>query len=208
MNSDRIDYTHGSLDVEDLLPDPFEMLDAWIAAAFEAGCVEPSAFCLSTVSPECRPSSRIVLMRGRDSDGVWFFTNRESQKGSEIRGNPAVCATFFWPALQRQVRLTGHAERLPDDASDAYFASRPRSSQIGAHASPQSRVIASRLVLEEEAARFEALYPDSVPRPEHWGGYRLVVDSFEFWQGRASRLHDRFRFLKAGEDWVVERLAP
>ena len=180
-------------------------------AAVAAGVLEPEAMTLSTATPDGRPSARIVLLRGFDARGFCFFTNYESHKGRELADNPHAAITFHWAELERQVRIEGRVERTTAAESDAYFHSRPSASRIGAWSSPQSRVIASRAELETLVARYAAEHPDesAIPRPPHWGGFRLVPERIEFWQGRPSRLHDRLRFRRdASGPWITERLAP
>jgi pyridoxamine 5'-phosphate oxidase len=209
----RSDYDRGSLTEADLRADPIAQLMAWLDEASDAGVVEHTAMSVSTVDGDGRPSSRVVLLRGIVDDGLVFFTDYDSAKARDLATQPACAALFAWLELQRQVRVTGRAERLDETASDEYFASRPRGSQIGAWASPQSRVIAGRAELEARVAEVEARFDGvEVPRPPDWGGYRIIGDAFEFWQGRSSRLHDRLRYRHDGGDetggWVVERLAP
>ena len=170
---------------------------------------EPTAMTLATCTPEGRPSTRVVLLKECDARGLVFYTNYESRKGQELATNPQAALQFHWVALERVVRIEGRVERVSAADSDAYFRTRPLDSRIGAWASPQSRVIASRVVLVTEAARIGASYMLDPPRPPHWGGYRLVPDTFEFWQGRKSRLHDRLRYtLGPDGGWLRERLAP
>jgi pyridoxamine 5'-phosphate oxidase len=205
----RSDYTYGTLSEQDADPNPFRQLERWLAEAIETHLYEPHGMTLSTVGANGRPSSRVVLLRGLDDSGLVFFSNYHSRKGRELEANPWACLNFWWPPLERQVRIEGQVEQVEPQLSDEYFASRPYDSQIGAAASPQSEVIASREVLEQRIAELKARYPETVPRPAHWGGYRLKPDTFEFWQGRPSRLHDRLVYrLQPGGEWKIERLAP
>jgi pyridoxamine 5'-phosphate oxidase len=206
MLGQRKDYSHGKLDLGGLLSDPLAMLEQWLIDAGEAGSEEPSAMCLSTVSLSGQPSGRMVLLRGIDH-GLIFYTNYGSRKGKELEGNAACSATFWWPVMQRQVRVEGRVEKVDSALSDAYFESRPRDSQLASSVSPQSEVIPSKEQLIQEIARLEA---DGSPvrRPGHWGGYRILPSQFEFWQGGLARLHDRFRFMLSEDGWVIERLAP
>ena len=207
----RKEYERGELDEATVERDPFRQFAAWYDDAVAAGVPEPEAMTLSTATPDGRPSARIVLLRGFDARGFCFFPNYASHKGRELEANPHAALTFHWAALERQVRIEGRVERTTAAESDAYFASRPSTSRIGAWSSPQSAVIADRAALETLFARFRAEHPDdaAIPRPEHWGGYRLVPERIEFWQGRPSRLHDRLRFRRGEDDaWLLERLAP
>lgn len=197
------------LDIPDLDPDPLKQLDKWLADAREAGMIDPTAMALGTATPDGRPSVRIVLFKGFQHGGLSFYTHLLSRKGLELEMNPFVAATFWWDRLERQVRIEGRVERLPQEKSRAYFRSRLRESQLAAMTSRQSRVVASREELdrrwEENAQR---LAGQDVPYPEFWGGYRLVPDHIEFWQGRLGRLHDRLRYSRHPDGWRVERLEP
>ena len=191
-------------------PDPIRQFASWFAEATTEGVPEPNAMTLATCTADGRPSARIVLLRGIDDRGFAFFTNYESRKARELDANSWAALVFFWHDLERQVRVEGRVERISDQESDEYFHSRPASSRIGAWASPQSQVIASREELEERCGDAENRFADgAIPRPANWGGYRLVPDAIEFWQGRPSRLHDRLRYTRRPRgDWLIERLAP
>ena len=212
----REEYTLGGLAEGDLDPDPVVMLQRWLDEAIRSGLYDPTAMVVSTVAATGRPSSRMVLLKGLSSDGLVFFTNYSSRKGAELAGQDACSVVFPWHPLQRQVRVEGVASRLTDEENDGYFAGRPRESQLGAWASPQSKVVASREQLDARYAEAVTRFGDGpVARPAYWGGYRIVPDTFEFWQGRQGRLHDRFRYRwsptsasTGGRSWQVERLAP
>ncbi len=207
----RAEYTRAALDVGDVLASPFDQFARWFEEAAGAGVHEPSAMTLATVGADGRPAARIVLLKGVDPSGFVFYTNYTSRKGRELAERPAAALLFFWPELERQVRIEGVVARVGAGESDAYFATRPRLAQIGAWASPQSQVIADRAWLDASFARVGARHPapdEQVPRPPHWGGYRLSPDVLEFWQGRASRLHDRIAYCREGEGWRIVRLAP
>jgi pyridoxamine 5'-phosphate oxidase len=205
----RREYQSRSFDETDVKKDPFTQFGLWFNEALKADVNEPNAMCLSTTTVDGRPSARIVLLKGFDEKGLTFFTNYDSHKGRLLDSNPYVALTFFWPELERQVRIEGKSEKISAEDSDKYFSSRPVSSQWGAHASPQSRQVESRKVLEEKYNEISKKYQTGkVPRPANWGGYLVRPDMFEFWQGRSSRLHDRFKFTPQGTSWVSGRLAP
>jgi pyridoxamine 5'-phosphate oxidase len=204
----RKNYSLGSLDIADVDPNPFRQFDKWFKQALDAQLPEPNTMTLATVDPRGRPSARIVLIKGVDERGFVFFTNYESRKGRELADNPHASLLFYWIELERQVRIEGTVVKTSDAESDTYFASRPVGSRIGAWASEQSKAIESRAVLEAREREFSAQYGDNPPRPPHWGGYRLIPDAIEFWQGRPSRLHDRMFYTRSGTDWTIARLSP
>ena len=207
----RKSYERDALDEHGIARDPFRQFTTWYDEAVAAGLPEPEAMTLSTATLEGRPSARIVLLRGYDERGFCFFSNYASQKGRELASNPHAAVTFHWVELERQVRIVGRVEKLSASESDAYFQSRPSQSRIGAWSSPQSEVIASRDTLEQLVKEYQEKYSDesAIPRPEHWGGYRVIPERIEFWQGRPSRLHDRLRFSRIEQEaWTLERLAP
>lgn len=204
----RKDYKLAALSESDVAPSPFTQFDKWLNEAISANVPEPNAMTLATVGEDKRPSTRIVLIKGFDARGPVWFTNYESRKGRELAANNSAALQFHWVELERVVRIEGHVEKVSEAESDAYFDGRPLDSRIGAWASPQSQVIASRATLVARAAEYAAKFMLKPPRPPHWGGYRLQPDRFEFWQGRSSRLHDRIMYrLDAGE-WKIARLAP
>ena len=188
--------------------DPLQQFDQWLREAIASEVPEPNAMTVATVGPDLRPSTRVVLIKGFDSRGIVWYTNYESQKGLELAGNPYAALQFHWVELERVVRIEGLVEKVSAEDSDAYYATRPLDSRIGAWASPQSQVIADRAVLVAAAAKYGAKFLLHPPRPPHWGGYRLKPDSWQFWQGRKSRLHDRLRYRLEKGTWVRERLAP
>jgi pyridoxamine 5'-phosphate oxidase len=205
----RRDYDAGALDLGELGSDPVAAFERWLAAMVEAGVPDANAMVLATAGADGAPSARTVLLRGVDARGFVFYTNRRSRKGTELSANPRAALVFVWLAVRRQVVVTGGVEQVSDEESDAYFASRPRGSQLAAWASPQSSPVPSRAAVDAAVAEVAARFTGrDVPRPPFWGGYRVVPDAVEFWQGRADRLHDRFRFARDGERWAVERLGP
>ena len=189
--------------------DPLQQFDQWLNEAIKGEIPEPNAMTLATVGSDLRPSTRVVLIKGYDERGIVWYTNYNSQKGRELAGNPYAALQFHWVEMERVVRIEGTVEKVSDEESDEYFKSRPLDSRIGAWASPQSEVIDSRTVLVTNAAKYGAQFLLNPPRPPHWGGYRLKPDTWQFWQGRKSRLHDRLRYtLQADGNWLRERLAP
>lgn len=206
----REEYETNGLSEHELAGDPIAQFQLWFDQAAEAGLPQPNAMSLATASADGRPSVRMILLKGIDAHGFTWYTNYESRKAEELDANPWGALLFFWEAFHRQVRVEGRVERIPAEESDEYFASRPFGSQIGALASPQGQVIAGRAALDARVEQLAAEYAGrSVPRPAHWGGYRLRPISFEFWQGRVNRLHDRLRYRQDDTGgWLVERLAP
>jgi pyridoxamine 5'-phosphate oxidase len=205
----RREYASRALTEDQAHPDPIQQFAAWFAEAQQSQLLDVNAMTLATATASGEPSARTVLLKGFDDSGFVFYTNYESAKGVELGANPRACLLFFWAELERQVRITGAVTTTSADESDTYFQSRPFESRVGAAASPQSRPVADRLELETRYAELLAKYAaDSVPRPAHWGGYRVRPDRIEFWQGRKSRLHDRLLYVRDGNTWSRSRLAP
>jgi pyridoxamine 5'-phosphate oxidase len=205
----RKSYERAELDESASSPDPLMQFERWLDEAIQGELPEPNAMTLATVGPEGRPSTRVVLIKGLDARGLVWYTNYDSRKGRELAERPYAALQFHWVELERVVRIEGRVEKTTDEESDRYFKSRPLDSRLGAWASPQSQVISSRGVLVANAAKAAAQHGLNPARPPHWGGYRLVPDRWEFWQGRRSRLHDRLRYTpEAGGGWLRERLAP
>ncbi|MFM7342553.1 MAG: pyridoxamine 5'-phosphate oxidase [Betaproteobacteria bacterium] len=204
----RKSYERAELDENASHSDPLAQFGQWLEEAIAASLPEPNAMTLATVDAKLRPSTRVVLIKGLDKRGIVWYTNYDSRKGQDLAGNPYAALQFHWVELERVVRIEGQVEKVAPEESDAYYASRPLDSRLGAWASPQSQVISGRSVLVASAAKYGAQFALNPPRPPHWGGYRLLPDRWEFWQGRKSRLHDRLRYRLEGSSWVRERLAP
>jgi pyridoxamine 5'-phosphate oxidase len=205
----RLNYTLQALDEAEVAPNPIEQFQIWFDQAMAAQLPEPNAMTLATATTAGIPSARIVLLKGLDDHGFVFYSNFESRKGEELRQNPSAALVFLWTTLERQVRIEGRVEPVSDEEADAYFHSRPLTSRLGAWTSDQSRVIPDRAVLEQRFADLQVMYQDQpVPRPPHWGGFRVIPNQIEFWQGRPSRLHDRLRYRRDNEAWKLDRLAP
>lgn len=204
----RKSYERAELNEHASHADPMLQFDQWLNEAIKGEIPEPNAMTVATVGSNLRPSTRVVLIKGYDERGIVWYTNYDSRKGRELAGNPFAALQFHWVELERVVRIEGRVERVSAEESDAYFHSRPLDSRIGAWASPQSQVIPGRTLLVTNAAKYGAQFLLNPPRPPHWGGFRLVPDCWEFWQGRKSRLHDRLRYTQQADGWLRERLAP
>jgi pyridoxamine 5'-phosphate oxidase len=204
----RKNYQQAELLESNAAPHPLQQFTTWLNQALEAEIPEPNAMTLATVSSTLRPSTRVVLIKGYDEQGIVWFTNYDSRKGRELAGNPFAALQFHWVELERVVRIEGRVEKISGPESDTYYHSRPLGSRIGAWASPQSQTISSREWLQDELKNYADKFQQEPPRPPHWGGYRLVPDSWEFWQGGGARLHDRLKYTKQQDNWLMERLAP
>lgn len=204
----RKSYMMGSLSEEDVTPNPIDQFKIWFDQAQHAELPEPNAMTVASVDENGKPSSRVVLIKDVSPQGFVFFTNYNSRKGLALQANPHAALLFFWPELERQIRIEGSIEKVSDQESDEYFHSRPLDSRIGAWASPQSQVISGRSVLVAKAAEYALKFALNPPRPPHWGGFRVKPEVLEFWQGRPSRLHDRIRYTLHQNQWKIERLAP
>lgn len=206
----REDYRAKTLEIKDIHANPFSQFKEWFQEALDSSIKEANAMTIATVDAEGKPSARIVLLKGFDENGLIFYTNYESKKGQDLAANPNIAAVFLWKDLERQIRIEGIAKKITKAASLKYFQSRPKGSQIGAWASPQSQVIPDRSILENNVKTLKEQYKnvDNLPIPNHWGGYIIQPTMIEFWQGRSSRLHDRICYKKEGKNWAIERLAP
>ncbi|WP_036487885.1 pyridoxamine 5'-phosphate oxidase [Myxosarcina sp. GI1] len=207
----RQNYTLAGLELTDVSSDPIQQFNVWLQQAIKAEILEPNAMTLATASPDGKPTARIVLLKGVSDRGFVFYTNYQSLKGKQLNANPFAALVFLWDKLERQVRIEGKVDKLTAGESDEYFHSRPRASQLGALASDQSQIIANRQILEQDLKTLEAKYADTetIPRPAHWGGYQVIPERIEFWQGRPNRLHDRLLYsLLDDGTWQIERLSP
>jgi pyridoxamine 5'-phosphate oxidase len=205
----RREYARARLDEASVGPDPVAEFGRWFDEALKAQVLEANAMTLATASEAGAPSARTVLLKGFDERGFVFFTDYRSRKGAELKHNPRAALVFYWPELERQVRITGRTETVPREESEAYFSTRPRGSRISAWVSHQSQVIRNRKVLEDQVPEVERKYPgEKIPLPPYWGGFRVMPDEIEFWQGRESRLHDRIRYVRSENGWRIERLSP
>lgn len=204
----RKQYSKSSLSVSSVNKDPFKQFDKWMLEMLRSGFYEPNAMTIATADKNGKPSARVVLLKGIDSDGFLFFTNYKSKKGKDIEQNPYGSLLFYWDKLERQVRIDGKLEKVSKEESEVYFNTRPYKSRLGAWASKQSTVIESRSVIVKEFLKYMVKFRNHVPLPDYWGGYRLVPESFEFWQGRPNRLHDRICYNKLKKGWKIERLSP
>jgi pyridoxamine 5'-phosphate oxidase len=208
LNESRKEYTKYEFDRGMAVSNPFDQFGDWFDFAKKNAVFEPNAMHVATIGPDNTPHNRVVLLKSYDVNGFVFFTNYNSQKGQDIAGNPSVCLTFFWPNIERQVRIDGVAKKVDGSVSDAYFKTRPRASQLSAWASDQSQPINSREALEARLTHFQNKYSDAVPRPDHWGGYAVCPHRFEFWQGRENRYHDRICYWLDNHTWQMNRICP
>lgn len=204
----RRQYSKSTLSTSSASKDPFKQFDKWFSEVLNSGFLEPNAMTLATADKNGKPSARIVLLKGVDEKGFIFYTNYKSKKGNDLENNPFASLLFYWDKLERQIRIEGRTEKVTKEESDAYFQTRPYKSRIGAWASKQSTVIESRNVIVKEFLKYMVKYRNHVPLPDVWGGYRLIPESFEFWQGRPNRLHDRIKYTLTKKGWKAERLAP
>ncbi len=206
----RTEYAQASLDINSVNTDPFLQFEKWLTEAINAGVKEANAMCLASINADGRPSQRIVLLKGVEDNKFLFYTNYQSKKGTQLDANPVCALNFFWPDLERQIRIEGIVSRISVEKSTAYFQSRPRGSQLGAWVSPQSTAIKDRQILEDRLREMEKKFDgvEKLPKPQQWGGYAVEPVLFEFWQGRPNRLHDRLEFIKVDNEWTINRLAP